>query len=418
MVARARRVACGLAALVVCAPWPALARAHGGFPESLELSFASPEDEAPLVLTSFGLLAEQDGRWAWVCEEIAGADGVATALALPDAWLLATTSGLLRSADGCDWARPTALEGQYVTALWADRLSADTVWATTHLEGGDGGLYRSTDGGQSFEAAGEWGAGASLRGVRQGADGALVVVGWVEGAAWLWRSADGQDWTGVALPVSAEASLGLLAVDGEGAAWVRASTSATDQLGRVATDGTFTEIGSFDDTILAFDAGPAPGQLLLSLSAAGLRASTDDGQTWSEADDSPTPKCLITQGDRRYACTHNWSDEAAVAWTDAAGSDPGAMTWTPVLWFGDVHEPLDCPASSATATTCEPLWETVVASSGMDLERAADDSGADADKGPGSCGCAATSSSGAGAWLMAVALVWARRRFATRPDGQ
>lgn len=380
------------------------------------MSFGTTDDDVPVVLTTFGILAYQsDESWSWVCEEVAGNNGISAFLALADGtWLAGTTTGLLVSADRCAWTAVSAFDGQYVTALVADRDDPAAVWATTLTVEGSGALYRSTDAGQSFSVFADFGEGASLRGLKQGADGSLVVLGWLDEAAWLWRSADGAHWEAVALGLEADHSVSLLGLDGRGAAWLRVADGQDFRLTRVDADGGVTEVTVFDHAIVAFDLGPDPDQLLVSIETLGLLSSTDGGQSWSPPDDGPTPLCLVTQGDRRFACTHNWSDDAAVMSAGLDAHDPADLDWTPVLWFGDVRGVLACPAESTTAVICEPLWETVSVSSGLDLQRRGADSGESAGKDSGRCGCGAPARAHPGLVLSVALATMLQRRIARR----
>ena len=368
-----------------------LARAHGGFPWSTDVVFApdDPDGADPVVVTTFGLLAtEDDGAWTWVCEEVVGSIGMTAFVALDGGvWLAGGIDGVYRSEDRCTWTPSTApLEGLYVTSLLVDATVEGRVWATTASGDAENALFRSDDRGLTWEVAHSFGAELSLRAVVQGASGLpMAVLSWHDGLPSLWISADGESWEEHPLAVAEDALVYPKAIDARGGVWLRTPDPYEDALIRVSPSGEAEQIAVSDFKITAFDLGPDQ-TVVYGTQEEGLRASPDDGATWSAPDDAPIPNCLRARGDTRWVCGHNWSDGAAVLTTPLAGGDPSGWAWTPALWFGDVHRMASCPAESNTATVCGPLWESVAASSGMDLVAYESDTGAsEAEK--GGCGC-------------------------------
>lgn len=392
--------------------------AHGGFPWTKDVVFPPGEDAAPVVVTSFGLLAQNSaGSWTWTCEEVVGSLGM-TAFAVVDGrWLAGGVDGLYTSADRCAWATTGApLDGLFVTDIARDTQAPSRVWVTTGSGDLDNALWVSEDGGVSFTSSATFGEGAALRGFAQGASGLpLVVAGWRDNAAWLWRSEDGEIWTEIALNAPENASIYLLAVDASGEAWLRMPDPDLDRLLRVDTAAA-SEVLSSQTAITAFDTGPDAGAVFWGSQEEGLRGSSDGGSTWGDPVEHPIPNCLVSHGTDRYVCSHNWSDGAALMRTELVSSDPAGWDWTSALWFGDVHGPSACPAGTASADVCDPLWEVVSAASGLDLERpdtATEDSAAGA-KTEG-CTCASAAAHRRSPWVLglALAMVRGRRRVAT-----
>ena len=370
-----------------------------------------PDGERPVVVTSFGLLAtEDDGAWSWVCEEVVGTIGMTAFVALDDGvWLAGGVDGVYRSEDRCTWTRSSApLEDLYVTSLLVDATVRGRVWATTATGDAENALFRSDDGGLTWEIAHSFGTDITLRAVVQGASGLpMAVVSWHDGAPSLWITADGDAWTEHPLTVAEDALVYPKAIDASGRVWMRTPDPSVDALIRVSADGTVEDMAVADFKISAFDLGPGD-EVIFGTQEEGLRASSDDGATWTTPDAAPVPNCLRTHGDTRWLCGHNWSDGAAVLTTPLAGGDPSGWSWTPALWFGDVHRMATCPAESTTATVCGPLWESVAAASGLDLTPYDGDTAtSEAEK--SGCGCGAQGASWGGVLLACLSLFRAVR---------
>ena len=398
--------------------------AHGGFPESKDVQLPTGDLDTPVVVTSFGLLLPgSDGAWSWICEEVAGSTGVGASLATSDGgFLFATVDGVVRSDDGCAWgAVEGELDGLYVTSLTEDAATPGVVWATSGTSGSDNALWRSEDGGRRFEAWATFGDGSTVRGFLQGGSGLpLYAFGWRDGVPWMWSSEDGDAWSEAEVPLGDGALVYPLAVDAEDRALFRTPGGTEDALRRGTAGGDFEELGRFAGAVGAVDVGPDPDAIYVGVVDVGLMWSLDDGLTWSGPDEQPRVGCLVSSGDARFVCSHNWADGAAVLRGERTDGDPTAWTWDEVLWLGDVRGVLDCPADSTTALACEPLWEDVAAASGLDLEAAPEDTAGAEDSGgaatdKGSCGCAAANLGGGWALLAAlVALVGRGRRGARR----
>lgn len=402
------------------------AHAHGGFPSSLAVHFQSATDEVPIVESTFGALVQRSEQdWDWVCEEVVGTAGMTSMAVLDDGtWLFAGIDGVVRSTDHCYWSDVADLSGLYVTQLLRDATVPGRVWATSASGDQDNALWRSDDYGQTFSAFATFGEGSTLRGVMQGRDGApLALVGWRSTVPFLAYAADGETLTELPLSPPEGAFVYPLGLDEAGRVWLRMPDVYKDRVVVVTPEGVSTEVLPLDTSASAFDAGPGDDRVYVGTKEAGLRVSDDVGASWSTPVASPIPSCLRTHGDGRYVCSHNWSDGASVKRAALADGPPEGWAWTDVLWFGDVHQMLDCPEDSEVAQICAPLWEDVAAASGLNLARegddtaAGDDTGGSGGEGGGGaddkdgCGCAAGGGGGgAGLGLLAFALAWRRRR--------
>ena len=387
--------------------WSGLARAHGGFPWATDVSFPPDDPEHPVVVTTFGLLAqEESGEWGWVCEEVVGTIGMTAFVAVEDGvWLAGGVDGIYRSADRCSWSRtgpPT--DDLYVTSFLRDAYTPGRLWATTGTGDADNALFSSDDNGLTWQVAHSFGSDLTLRMVIQDPDSArLAALSWRDGLPSLWLTEDRESWTEIPLTVNEDALVYPLAFDDEGRVWLHAPDPYEDTLMRVAPDGTAETILVSDYKITAFDLGPGE-TVVYGTQEEGLHASLDGGASWTTADAAPVPNCLRSQGDTRWICAHNWSDEAAVLSTPRQGTDPAEWEWQSELWFGDVHHMQTCDAESTTATVCGPLWETVAASSGLDLTRYEPDTGGTSDKESG-CGCSTAPGSGRAVGIALLAAI-------------
>lgn len=399
------------------------AAAHGGFHQSLDVGEVTSAQPDPTVVSTYGLMAPVEGSedWSWVCEEVAGPAGFGASLQVGGRWLLATFDGVLRSDDLCDWQLVEGpLQGLYVTGLYADATVTDRLWATSASGDATNALWRSDDRGESWTAHATFGEEVTLRGMAQAPTGLpMWAVGWDDVQPTAWVTADGDTWTPHALPSTDVYSVSMLGA-AEGVAWLRLVGAETDTLLRLDADGAASAVLAIEDTITAFDAGPAAGELYVGGTTAGLYHSADGGQTWQGPSLAPQPGCLRTRGGERYVCAHNWADGAAVLRTPLQGGDPATWTWEPVLWFGDVRTLHACPADSVTAVACATLWENASPEAGFDQERDDTDGGAAGDSGdtgdappadPGGC----CSGGGAGALLLPGLLGLALRRRRPQP---
>lgn len=363
---RARRS--GLLAAGGLALLPLSVQAHGGPHDSVDVGQAR-EVGPPDLATNYGLLLPGAGEdWTWICEEVVGPQGFQAQAQVQGRWFLGSVGGLQSSADGCDWpwVGGGALDGLFVTSVHADVASPTALWVTTASADQAHPLWRSEDLGETFSPAGSFPAGATLRGFGQGPTGLpWFVVGWEGAQPMAWISADGAGWSSHPIPADDVYGVAILGV-AEGVAWLRTSGLDQDRLVRLDPDGTLTTSLQIADTITAFDAGPAAGTLHVGGRGVGLRTSQDGGESWGPATGEPAAGCLRTRGDSRYLCADDPEDGAALLRAPLVAGDAAGWTWTPVMSYGQVRGPLDCPADSDVARLCEPLWEVASPEAGFD----------------------------------------------------
>lgn len=135
--------------------------ANGRFPSAGYVVVGPGSDRSVIALrATFGLLLSYDGgrRWNWVCEEaFGGANGYDPSLAIGfDGAVLSTVPlGLSIAAGGatggCTWHPPRGAPTRSVADIAVD-ASGRVMFSVTGPSGIDDTIYRSTDGGATWEA--------------------------------------------------------------------------------------------------------------------------------------------------------------------------------------------------------------------------------------------------------------------------
>lgn len=345
---------CLVAAIALAAP--ALARAHGGRPQTQQVLFAPDDPDRIVVEATFGLLTSDDAgtTWSWTCQESIP-DGVAgvvqpAVLATGDRLLVAGTFGLVRGARaGCGWDRDPALDGHYVADVV--REPGGALLAITGDSGvADNGLWESTDEGATFSRLG---APFPLRFLSERVrvapsdprriyvSGQRYVEGTTTVSGVLLRSDDrGATWAELPIAVGPDDRLVRIAeVDpaDAGLAWIVVQGSESDRVLRVSDGGaTVTEV-------LGVLADPMPYQRPFALARTpdgtiwfgntrdGLSSIAPDG-TVTLVDKYLAVACAVVHDGWLYLCGNGTDDGFAVART-AIGA---AYAPEPIVRFGEI----------------------------------------------------------------------------------
>ena len=393
--------------------WGALAQgpahAHGGAQESVQVL---PQAGPPVVRTTYGILRPVDNQdWRWTCEEVAGSLGITTyAITELGTQLIGNFDGMHRSEDGCDWALSGGdLDGDFVTDIF---VHGATIYATTGLAGGENHLYLSTDDGLSFTSTLGEGVDTQFRSVV--ADGDTTwLAGWTAGEPWA-RPVGADEGEGFFAhgedPVS---SIGLMAMGAEGQGWVRLLRESGAELWEISAAGeprlALATTHDIDGLILD------GAHLIVGSREDGAHQSLDGGFSWMahEAATLPDMGCLALDDGLVFTCADNWRDGAGAMSAPLTDAPLDTWSWSPVLWYGDVHGPEDCPEGTANAETCAALWAEVAPSGGYDLPRSEDTGGAPAPEGCTGC---AQSRPPSLLWLLGLlALRWRARGGSAGP---
>lgn len=379
---RPARRALGLAlalGIAGAAPGPA-AHANGRPPVTNGVFFQPGDQDSIYVRATFGLLISHDGgcSFRWVCEENIGYGGTYDPKyeIAADGTLFATTfSGLRVSRDGgCSFTTATAelpagSPGR-IADIWVDALDlgpTGEVWAATAESGRVNDVYRSTDGGVTFESRGMsspviwW---KSLQVAPSDAQRVYVSgyqVADPSPATHLFSTTDGGElWTpsslaGVALggtPLVLVAAVDPADPERVYVVSVGANPPEGDRLYR-STDGGAT----FDEVLVTArpitDVVIRDATTVLAASGAGTFRSDDGGATFGAPATSPRLGCLGERPDGALiGCAANWDPDFM-----AVGRSDDAAQWQKIFRFVELAGPLSCPAGTKGRDVCEQeLW--------------------------------------------------------------
>jgi hypothetical protein len=401
---------------VVVALAAQLASAHGVVPQSVGVSPRPGLTSEALISTTFGgLLTTDDGAtFRWLCEEAVGlvSGQKATWVDLPDGTLIAGAfAGLFVSRDrGCSWSPSQAQAASGVSAL---TVSGTRLYVASGRYGVENHVWVSDDAAATFTSTpvssalefyssvavarsrpqrvyvGAWYFDPPSAALLASDDNAVTFTRQVlttqlpgtsgfavlavsptnpelllasatedraEPRSWLLRSADGGKTFAVALEVSSPITSAAFADDGV-VAWV-----------------------SIGDT---------------------LRRSTDQGLTW-QAEASPTrDACVVTAEGRAWFCGKQELDGFALSRSNQL------TTATPWLTWAKVAGVAECPASSATSTTCEAFWPALRQQLGLPAVEPPDAGPITPTPTSRGCGCDEVPLFG---WGALTSLGWLRRR--------
>lgn len=181
---------------------------------------------------------------------------------------------------GDRWSRADAglpLADGYVTALAIDPASSDTLFAGTD----SAGVFRSRDGGASWEPAGSGLPDAGVQAIAVAPSDHLTVYAWLDGRG--WRSRDGGDhWARVG---SFDLAITSLAVDPTNPDVVFAG-SYVGGVFRTADGGaSWTGLlrGRGDNPVQSIQLDPSrPSTIYVSRGRTGVAETTDGGATWAK----------------------------------------------------------------------------------------------------------------------------------------
>ena len=402
------------------------AGANGRFPASVSVNTQPGNDQVILVGATWGaFLSTDDGdTFKWICEQAIGYGGTFDPKYRIDAngTLFATTfEGLRRSTDGgCTWE---TVEGPLLNH-WVDFVevaSNGDVWVTTSSGGMANDVFRSTDGGATFQSRNLLHPTAWWKSVqiapsdtdRIYVSGYLVAQSSPDGglnapAALIYTSDDGGDsWT--------ELDIGMFALNpnmpqvifsgvlpsNPNVVYARAVTANApigDALYRSVDAGTsWTKIFDSDDTIVAFEIRQ-DGSLFAGTVNSGVFYSTNEGDTWNPTQQQPQMACIQERagGGDMFACGSNWDPDFF-----AVGRSPDGQTWSKLVRFSDVKAPLECPAGTIQRDTCQAiLWPSMCEMFGCNGDAGptdGDGGNANNDGGPGTGGPGGCCSTGTGA---------------------
>lgn len=408
-----RRVSPATLALALALGQAATARAHGGLPATTSIA-PRAGDAADIALgTNFGILLSRDGGKVWkhVCEEAMGyLNNIRPALAwLSDGTILAAAFDVLAvSKDGgCTWSSHPFFAIRGASDLAVDPANDRRLFATSQRFGAENGVFRSTDGGQTFAATNAGATDLFFTTVRIApSEPRRIYAGAyrdrpVRGV--LYRSDDGGDvFSSHELAVDSEGGFFVLAVDPSDAdvLFVVADSGLESSLYRSDDGGaTLRHVLLTTDVLRGATVSP-DGKTVLVAGNGRVFKSTDAGFSFVELARPQGNACVARIGDEIWACGYTRID----GWALARSADYGD-TWQGIFAMEDIAGVIDCPAGTPVHDTCLDIWplvEAIIARPRADGGAAASDAsqgsdaGAPTDAAGGSAGASAAGGSGCG----------------------
>ncbi len=416
---------------------PGLGHAHiGAGAGDTDVLPRSGSPNVTLLEASWGLVVSDDGEsFDWICHEVLS-NGVAE---LPEfevssEGMFLGVTGLLTGVlepgeslyyspdDGCTWSSVTGTTGRLIQDASFDPESPMTAIAVTadgYVDGEplDNTIFRSTDGGRSFDALSDW-DGLVFREVRFGRGGVVYALGVrlsPERAVLLRSDNAGEDW--VEYPIPGESlespSFGVISAIDPGDSqevWLTFDGNQIDGVVRTRDGGATFEVMSppvsavLDVTLLEGGGGWMIGD-------ARALWSSEDRIDWESHPDAPQVwGAAFIDGELRLAVNTLAHPQAVVRTVDGESFDT-------VLETLDLRGAKQCPAGTSVATTCEPLFDTLYRT--LELMRprpSGDDDDSSSPEEPVACeGCSALGDQGAsGSLILLLALAYLCGRYSAQ----
>jgi len=373
-----------IAAAMLCSA-VGLAFANGRAPLTNGVHFQPGDSRSLYVSTTFGLLVSHDDgcTFRWICEQNLGYGGTFDPkyrIATDGAIFATTFTGLRVSRDGgCTFTTATAGEAAdapgRIADKWIDAIDVGPtgeIWVATADSGKPNDIYRSTDGGATFEPRGMsspsiwwkslaiapsrpqriYATGYQVAGVLpaggQAPPTAHFEVSDDDGAHWLESPLAGVQLGATPLPYAVgvdHMNPDIVFMTSAGA-----NQPSGDRLYR-STDGgmQWSEVLATTGPILDVAVTPT-GQVLVATLGGGTLRSLD-GVSFAPLVDAPQLACVGQRGGELFGCGANWQpDEKAVA-----RSLDGAR-WDKVFRFVELAGPVECPAGTPQHDTCAAQW--------------------------------------------------------------
>ncbi len=343
--------------------------ANGRFPSAGHVE-VDPADPAHVVLrATYGLVVTRDGgsKWNWICEGAMSYSGIwdpPVGITAGGSVLVGLPDGLsVSTPDGCNFKRANALEGKLVTDLAVDKKNPARAVVLTSIPLGmafDTRLYLTEDGGASFVQVGNVFP-DNLRGLTVDlapSDPDViyvsgVLVGPVPLGVVLHSSDGGISYVMSLVPGSDEDRAPFIgAVDPHDANRVYVRNDGLPGQLLVSDDAgtTWQTIFSGEGSLLGFALSPDGKTLVVGGEKDGVWRSPVPNWAFEQTS-TLHARCLRWADAGIYACTEQVLEGYAVGFSVTNGS-----TFGPLSKLSDLCGPVDCPASSVTASVCTPQW--------------------------------------------------------------
>lgn len=354
----------GLAALAYTSP----AAAHDP-PFVKEILWETDTDASIKIWTNRGLIqGTPQAGFKLLCTQalnVTSTEAVHWAETSTDELLLATSSGLFRTADlGCSLTPVEPFGMKSIYALEENPQRPGSLWLAT---GGESprGIYVSEDEGATFTelyAIGDTKFFMELMAAPSGGDVlyARILESGQTGGNYLGASTDGgASWIQLSVPlVETELEFNLMAVHPADPQQlvIKAVANTAGNADRVllTIDGGMTFQPLLEVLELKHVGFSADGAQLLVSGRDGLWISSDSGQTFTQHPMAERMTLTQPHDGALYVAGMYAGIPAGV--DGIARSTDGGQTFEPVMSFSDVTEPMACPADSQATQACARLW--------------------------------------------------------------
>lgn len=346
------------------------AAANGRPPATSTVHFRRGHEADIVAGMTFGVLLSHDGgaTWQWMCEKAVGYGGMYDpiyAYSASGALFATTFDGLKVNRDGCTFAAaPTGM-----TFISQDALGPDGHLHIAAAAMADAKIYTSADDGTTFPIAaspgqnGDWWDSlvvAPSDPLRVYASG-YRFVSMMPKVFLLFKSTDGgavftaMSTTGFA--TSMNSAIDIVGVDPADPQLVYARSSIENG---VVGDGIYksTNGGASWTKILAKSdsisfVARKDGSLVAATQSQGTVVSVDKGANWTPVAGAPHINCLAeNSAGELWACTQNYGVAGIPADGFGIMKTTDLTTWTGVLRFQDIQQPVTCAAGTAQQDQC------------------------------------------------------------------
>ncbi len=418
--------------LALLAVGPVAAWAHGGLPETSNITVRRNHAEDLFVGTTFGAVISRDSgqTWRWICPEAMAYNGWRP---LAFTWqeggelLAATGSALIRSRDaGCTWAAHPFFASTWVAHLAEHPTNERILYVATGKPASPNAIYRSEDGGETWSVTGLRREGVIFTSVLVSPvdPQRLYASGYAGDAQLLYRSEDaGATWTEIPQPLAQYIrpyDLVLMKASPTSAdvLWVR--MSATDKFQGFSyvlrsDDGgrTLTEVLKLEDVLVDAETS-ADGRTVWVSTPIHLYRSRN-GEAFTTLTLPEGNACTKRVGDTLYGCGSAWVH----TWALGRSTDEGT-TWQPMMELSGIQGTHQCPAGTPTRQLCPSIWPSYAEVFGAPVPPPEPEPAPDAGTPdvpatpPASDGCGATS--GVLPYAALLLALTPRRRRPTHPE--
>lgn len=422
--------------------------ANGRPPQTSSITFRPGLEREITVGTSFGLLVSKDNgvTWRWMCEDALPYGGMYD----PDyevmtsgTFFATTFDGLKVNRDGCKFdltpLAPPSKDPPEIKFFSVTARASDNTYFAAASDPFDGNIYKTTNEGETFTPlgtpglVGDWWQSLEVapsdpqRLYLTGFRFVTVPDAGTTKELLLFTSANGgTTWTPIALTgiqTMKNSTLEIAGIHPTEPLHVFVRVVLEDN---AIADGIYesTNAGGAWTKILSKPSSIAfavrrNGDLVAGTKMNGTFKRANGSTTWTELTGAPHPNCLVenTAGEV-WACTQNYGGPGIPMDGYGIMKSTDLVTWTPVMKYQDIMEPVACPSETLQYMKCDspPLvggpagWCGLCEQLGCDPMRAC---GAETDGAPPEKkGCCDSSGGGAGALAIGglVGIVLSRRR--------